>query len=208
MGAVKLKGATSGSTTITAPATGGDEVIELSTALDAKLDSTAYQPGLTLITSETFSAVSSVSLNGCFTSTYPHYRLVIGMVTHSAAGDAGVLIRLRASGADDTTSNYFWSRVFVSTAGSVGGSGAGSTTSWSVGATSNNRGNSAAVEIYNPQASARTGFSSGPSNDGGTSAFTYINSGLFTNTTQFDGFTLSTSNGNLTGTVRVYGYKD
>jgi hypothetical protein len=33
MGAVKIKGQTSGSTTITAPATGGDETIELSTAL-------------------------------------------------------------------------------------------------------------------------------------------------------------------------------
>jgi hypothetical protein len=37
MGAVKIKGQTSGSTTITAPATGGDETIELSTALAGKL---------------------------------------------------------------------------------------------------------------------------------------------------------------------------
>jgi hypothetical protein len=37
MGAVKLKGATSGSTTITAPATGGDETIELFTELAGKL---------------------------------------------------------------------------------------------------------------------------------------------------------------------------
>jgi len=37
MGAVKINGQTSGSTTITAPATGGDETIELSTALAGKL---------------------------------------------------------------------------------------------------------------------------------------------------------------------------
>ena len=37
MGAVKINGSTSGSTTITAPATGGDESIELSTVLDSKL---------------------------------------------------------------------------------------------------------------------------------------------------------------------------
>jgi hypothetical protein len=37
MGAVKLNGATSGSTTITAPATGSDEVIELSTELASLL---------------------------------------------------------------------------------------------------------------------------------------------------------------------------
>ena len=37
MGAIKINGSTSGSTTITAPATGGDESIELSTVLDSKL---------------------------------------------------------------------------------------------------------------------------------------------------------------------------
>lgn len=48
---IKINGATSGSTTITAPATGGDESIELSTALAAKLDTpgawTSYTPVLT-----------------------------------------------------------------------------------------------------------------------------------------------------------------
>jgi hypothetical protein len=39
MGAIKIKGATSGSTTITAPDTGGDETIELSSALAGKLES-------------------------------------------------------------------------------------------------------------------------------------------------------------------------
>jgi hypothetical protein len=38
MGAVKINGTTSGSTTITAPASGGDETIELSTALASKLN--------------------------------------------------------------------------------------------------------------------------------------------------------------------------
>lgn len=40
-GAIKINGTSSGSTTITAPASGGDETIELSTALAAKLDSIA-----------------------------------------------------------------------------------------------------------------------------------------------------------------------
>lgn len=38
MGAIKINGDTSGSTTITAPATGSDESIELSTVLASKLD--------------------------------------------------------------------------------------------------------------------------------------------------------------------------
>jgi len=38
MASIKIKGDTSGSTTITAPATGSDETIELSTALASKLD--------------------------------------------------------------------------------------------------------------------------------------------------------------------------
>jgi hypothetical protein len=58
---------------------------------------------LTLITTTTFSASSSVSFNSVFSATYDRY-LVVGSMTSSAAG-VNHNLRLRASGTDNTTAN-------------------------------------------------------------------------------------------------------
>jgi hypothetical protein len=119
---IKLTGSSSGSTTITAPATGGDDTIELSTALAAKV---AYPTGGTdgqaLVKSGTaaawgsagglvhvnttdFAAASSVTLNNIFTSSFTNYRVLISLKV--ASGEVGVRMRMRASGADASGANY------------------------------------------------------------------------------------------------------
>jgi len=60
--------------------------------------------GLALVTSEDFTAVSSISINGAFTSSFDNYR-VIGSLTTNSSG-ANLLARLRASGTDNTSSVY------------------------------------------------------------------------------------------------------
>jgi hypothetical protein len=163
--------------------------------------------GLTLITSESFSAVSSVSVNSCFTSTYTNYRIVLGMITHSSASDVFLNMRLRVSGADNTTTNYFWSRNYGNNLGSIGSNGVVSTNTWQVAYTSQNRGNLGTMDVYSPQATSRTGFQV-CNLDGGNNPYVSNYAGLFDATTSFDGFTLTTGSGNFTGTLRVYGYKD
>lgn len=60
--------------------------------------------GLVLITKATFSAVSSVNINNCFSATYKHY-LIVRDFTASAANNA-VAVRLRVGGADASGANY------------------------------------------------------------------------------------------------------
>ena len=72
---VKINGATSGSVTLAAPATGSDVTLTLPAAAGTAA-TTAYADtagGLQLITTQTFSAVSAVNVNNCFTATYSNY---------------------------------------------------------------------------------------------------------------------------------------
>ena len=61
--------------------------------------------GLTLISTTSFSAVSSVSLpDNTFTATYDNYLIKFSNVTSSA--NSSINVRMRASGTDDSASNY------------------------------------------------------------------------------------------------------
>ena len=53
----------------------------------------------------TFSGASSVSLNGCFTSAYQNYSIIVNDDSASATGYQ--LFRLRTNGTDNSTSNYY-----------------------------------------------------------------------------------------------------
>jgi hypothetical protein len=52
----------------------------------------------------TFSGASSISLNGCFSSTYDNYQIVISIDANSAISDN--YLRMRASGTDNSESQY------------------------------------------------------------------------------------------------------
>lgn len=156
--------------------------------------------GLDLITSETFSAVSSVSVNGCFDASYQNYRLIWN-VTPSTAGD--VDFRLRASGTDNTSSQYLNARLYVGQAISqTFTSTNNSTQNRALTSYAANQGN-AALDIFQPFATART------------QACFISAGGLFmvggfqmTVTTSYDGFSIIASAGTISGDVYVYGYKD
>ena len=59
--------------------------------------------GLVLLQAETLTAVSSISLNNVFSAAYENYKIVFS-VTTGASGTSS--LRLRASAADETGSNY------------------------------------------------------------------------------------------------------
>jgi hypothetical protein len=88
---LKINGATSGSTTITAPATGSDETIELSTALASKRDTTDGY---------VFKQTVYFTSNGTFTkATYPWLRAIRVKVQGAGAGGrAGSTNNVHAGG--------------------------------------------------------------------------------------------------------------
>jgi hypothetical protein len=177
----------------------GDALIKSGTAAAWSAPDAA---GLTLITAEPFGAVSDVSINGCFTSAYQNYS-VFWDLTNSNSVE--VLLRLRASGADATGSNYKMQHVRA------------------VGTTANNNsetisyvpigfGNEAVrrfgeIKFYNPVAAAATGLLASHYSDLATP--TAGITGVFHSLTNtYDGFTVYPVSGTITGTIFVYGYKD
>lgn len=216
-GAIKINGTSSGSTTITAPASGADETIELSTVLAAKGDiagetwtgthdfSGATVSGipsgaLQFIAGAAPASASSVSIDNCFTSAYQNYRITWNGY-HSAGLDC--TMRLRASSTDDTTSNYRWRQnVMPTSSGTFAGYYNNGDDKWRVSYVQTGS-TYWCMDIFAPQDAANTWFNcngTGASND----MATFL--GRFAANTQFDGLTFFATSGSLTGSLRVYGF--
>ena len=96
MAGIKINGDTSGSTTITAPATGSDESIELSTALAGKLDTpgawTSYTPTVTA----TSGTITSYTASGAYSQIGKTvlFRFEVLITNQGTAGSAAMVITL------------------------------------------------------------------------------------------------------------------
>jgi len=155
-----------------------------------------------------FSAVSTVSLNGVFSSTYSYYRILLDVPTVSSSGD--FRMRLRAAGADNTASNYVWStRGFQSNGSVFDASSSGANTFWFIGGSSTNGISTISMDLFNPQATKKTAFNSlNTWQDGATASISLPIQGIATVTTSYDAVTIFHSAGNITGTISVYGYNN
>jgi hypothetical protein len=155
--------------------------------------------GLTHIATQSFSAVSSVSLNGVFTSAYDNYRIIINYVASTATD---VRLRVRLAGTDDTTGgSYVYQR--LTGAGSSAGAASAGANAFDVTSANTNHALWSA-DILGPELAARTGFLSLGFRTGGETV--WVGAGSHTQTTAYDGFTFFPASGNITGTLRVYGY--
>ena len=154
-----------------------------------------------------FASASAISLNGCFSSTYDNYRLMISL--SAASADTYLHARLRASGSDITTSNYN-SAVIQAAFGSTtlaNDNGGTSQSAW-------NRfgwlqAGTLALEvptdIGSPNLSRYTSFS----NFNSRSGYGHQTAGgTFNATTSADGITIYPLSGTISGTIRVYGYRN
>ena len=162
---------------------------------------------LTLISSTTFSGSSAHNINDVFSTTYQNYLVQLNMDAPSATGYQQ--LRLRVSGADNTTSNYFWSGIYnVSSAPTPAGEGAGSQTSFTYGYIESAGTASMTFNIANPFETKATTYSNIMARTTGSASLIYSNAGAFNTTTSFTGFTLYPASGTITGKVRVYGYNN
>jgi len=174
-------------------------------------DGAAWQPvggGLTYITQATPSAVTSVSINNCFTSAYENYRIVVNISTWATA-DGPLTMRLRAGGVD-TSTNYLSQRGGFSGAASFANANVYGTDEMYVGSyiTAAPRGCFAAHDILAPQITSQTvmrGSLGWLDVVNGSAVATAWNAQ--TTATSFDGFTLLGTQA-FTGTIRVYGYQN
>ena len=153
----------------------------------------------------TFSGVSSVSINGCFSSTYDNYKILFEGTISSAAA---LNWRGRTSGTDNSNSDYSLRTFQVNRDATTTVAATNSTTSGRIGniaATSSK----ADITIFDPFTSkptvTMTNFTNGSGDDFGYPMFV---GSFFDVGTSFDGISFIPASGTITGTVRVYGYKD
>ena len=156
----------------------------------------------------TFTGASAIRLNGAFTGSYRNYRIV-AQSTGSLTTATDLMIRLRASGSDETTALYQLSTSWSGTSGATfGGGGDPAMQQLYLGYAANFALNSISLDMLSPAVSGvqsgYIGVASGPfSTSGGRS---YIGGGSLRNTNAYDGFTLFAASGTISGELKVYGY--
>ena len=162
---------------------------------------------LTLISSTSFSGSSAHNVNDVFSTTYQNYLVQLNMDGASATGYQQ--LRLRVSGADNTTSNYFWSGIYnTSNASTPAGEAGASASSFTIAYLESTGTTGMAFNISNPFETKVTSYTNVMGRTSGTVSVLYYNGGAFNTTTSFTGFTLFPASGTITGKVRVYGYNN
>lgn len=170
----------------------------ISTTVDSKT-------GLVFLSTTTFTSQSTVSLPAnTFTSSFTNYRIIYLAEVNSLGN---LLVRLRAAGSDNTTSNYSYQNIQAASATLTAGRGTGQT-SWEI-VYQQSYDVPVIIDLFRPQATAKTLFLSqnmkDPYNQGSAMALG-VSSGGFNATTSFDSASFIPSAGQITGTVSVYGY--
>jgi hypothetical protein len=155
--------------------------------------------GLTLVTSDTFSAVSSVSVNNCFTTTYKFYRLMFRLVSNT--GTPNVSFRYRASGSDRTNSLYTTDQNFGASSNKTDNQ-TSHPTLFSI----SDEAQSQTLDIAFPAVAEFTSLTGSGFRSGSRQA-SFLG-GVFRSGTAEDGFTITVSSGTMSGQLNVYGYKE
>jgi hypothetical protein len=154
----------------------------------------------------TFSGASSISLNGCFSSAYDNYKILLELTgsTNNVA-----TMRMRVGGVDNSSANYWNNRVYGQATSVTSQGPTSADTSFSAVGEFDAGINTCNYDIFSPFKTQVTSIQ-------GVTQFRYtgfyqhshLKTGQTTVTTSYDGFTLIVNTGTMSGTVRVYGYKN
>lgn len=157
----------------------------------------------------TFSGVSTVSLNGMFSSSYKNYRMLLTIT--SASGNTSVDYKLRASGVDWAGASGY---IFTGTEGATAGGAFGNRysngqTSFSMGYAYTTYGSDSWMDIKNPYTSGLETALMGQ-------CMSQLSSGNYAhniagrsngNTSSMDGMTIIGASATISGNVQFYGYR-
>ena len=165
-------------------------------------------PGLVLINSTAFSAVTEISLpNDTFSASYENYKITISINT--AVSGANITGRFRTAGSDNTTANYQTMFLGITQSGSATNETALSGSSILLGETGTQARSGYSFDVLQPFATLTTEIVGNYTcrNSASNGNITRTGGGQFGLTTSFDSFTLISSVAdNISGTIRAYGY--
>jgi hypothetical protein len=149
-----------------------------------------------------FTAVTALSLNGVFTSSFDNY--VVTFRGTDAATLARIDSRLRLSGTDATATNYTIQRIFAQST-SVSGERATSQSYACGGYASSTAMSGWTLHVYGPALAQPTAFRS-VEVDGYNSAELIDQAATHSLSTSYDGITFL--GGTMTGAITVFGYEE
>lgn len=155
-------------------------------------------------------ALSSTATNfqGCFTSEYRDYRIVIDQINFSAAGDLFMQFLLGAT--PNTSANYYWYMYGIQHNGAATNSNGSANTVCYTGSGSNGAGLVGAVslDIYAPAISPAITIYTNTANGYNGLYYNRQGGGTLNVTTAYDGIRfLTTTATTVTGNVHIYGYR-
>jgi hypothetical protein len=155
--------------------------------------------GLVLLNTTSFSGVSSQTVNDVFSATYDNYRILF---KSTGSGSIASLFRLRASGADLSTTVY-QDETFASDSTTIGG--ARNTSQTAARFTYMDTGKSiASVDLFAPFLAETKLYYSNLAR--GLTIISGFMAGSINQATSYTGITFITSAGTMTGEVSIYGY--
>lgn len=165
------------------------------------LNTYAMNAGLVYVTSQTIgSAVSSVAVSNCFSSTYDNYRILVT----GGVGSTNVQMILQVGAA---VTQYYWGFSYT-----LYGSGTLTTATASNTTSFQNAGYATTdrlflqCDLFNPNLAKHTQISGNSWYYASGNSIGY--GGELRDTTQHTGFTISPGSGTMTGgTITVYGYR-
>ena len=152
-----------------------------------------------LITSGTFSSVTSFSVNNCFTTTYTNYLIFINPTSTSATNT----FKVRASGTDNSTSYYYGNMAQPMSATGPTSSGATAATSWALGTFQYGYG--MRINVNFPAQVCATSFDRVLVDTNGATGNTNWGGGWHNNSASYDGFTITLATAG-SGSYYIYGY--
>lgn len=158
---------------------------------------------LTLITTQTFSAVASQSINDVFSASYDNYLILLNI---SASAGNDITLRTRVGGADLTGNDYNWQRLAADNI-SISASRSSNTSSMRIGIVRSDE-TLINVSIGNVFATKSTSFINQCLDNSTTTPAILNVYGNVNNSTSYTGFTIFVASGTISGTARVYGYKN
>ena len=173
----------------------------------------ASAQGLTLISTTSFSGVTSQSINDVFSATYDNYRIVANILGAGAGGGGFQnFLRLRVSGTDNTASNYRYAGYGLGdNSAALFRVQSGLTTSFLLEAASSQSYGYKVIDVFSPFKTENTSINyQGMYVENTPTFFNYNMGGVMSVTTSYTGFTLFTTSGGTTieGRIRVYGYNN
>jgi hypothetical protein len=185
---------------------GASAIRTLGSSVDTTLNSitTGKNVGMVHLNTTTTSAASTVTISNVFTSTYDNYKIFI---TGVSSTDNALLYQNALAGTPAGGTSYYYGQIYAnnSTAPNIYQEYG---IAHIVCGTSNTTSTVSELTIARPALASST-FMQCQGTKTTTSSYNWqMITGLHTTTTAYDGFTIKTSGGTFTGTIRVYGLRN